>query len=153
MTDITLSHYTIRNITPTPWSETWDNLKGFAEKMAPKLEPMGIKLRLRQVVMEEVTQDSLMSGNLVTIEAPGLNVTETPVEDLLMLDLYYSECADCVTPEGAGFPCRTFLDFDDMPRQALPETFFLEATLRVAFQAEGGGCSCSGCSSCGGDCE
>lgn len=152
MIDITMSHYTIKDITPAPWSETWDNLTAFAEKMAPKLEPMGIKLRLRQVIMEDLTQDSLMSGNMVTIEALELNVTETPIEDLLMLDLDYSECAGCVTPEGAVFPCRTFVDFDGVPRQALPEAFFLEATLRVAFQAEGGGCSCSDCSSCGGGC-
>lgn len=151
MRDVILSHYTVRNIEPAPWRETWNNLTAFTERMAPKLEPTGIKLSLRRAVLEDATQDNLMMGNMVTIEAPALEVAETPIENLLMLGLDYSECADCKTEDGAGFPCRTFLDFDGVARQALPEEFFMEATLRVAFKAESGsGCSCSGCSSCAG---
>lgn len=150
MKDVTLSHYTVKDINPAPWEETWDNLSAFAERMAPKLEPMGIRLRLRKVVLGEITQDALMMGNMVTIEAPGLDTAETPIEDLLMLELGYSACDGCVTQGGAGFPCRTLTDFNGVPRQALPEEFFMEAALRVAFKANNGGCSCSNCA---GDCH
>lgn len=150
MKDVTLSHYTVKDINPAPWRETWDNLSAFAERMAAKLEPMGIRLRLRKVVIGEITQDTLMMGNMVTIEAPELDTAETPIEDLLMLELDYSACDGCVTPDGAGFPCRTLTDFSGVPRQALPEEFFMEAALRVAFKADSGGCSCDGCA---GDCH
>lgn len=153
MKNIILSHYTVKDIEPEPWKETWDNLVAFAESMTPKLEPMNIKLRLRQVILDTVSQDNLMMGNMVTIESPELEVNETPIENLLMLQLDYSGCDTCKTAEGTEFPCRTFVDFDGEARQTLPQEFFMEATLRVAFKAENsGGCSCSDCSSCGGDC-
>lgn len=130
--------------------ETWENLLAFAEKMAPKLEPLGVTLRLRKVALEEAAQDSLMMGNMVTIQSPELLDNETPIENLLGLELGYSECESCKTEAGTGFPCRTFADFEGVPRQALPEEFFMEAVLRVAFKAQNGGCS--GCSDCAGEC-
>lgn len=153
MKNITLSHYTVRDIEPEPWKETWDNLVAFTESMTPKLEPMDIKLRLRKVILDDASQDNLMMGNMVTIESPELEVSEMPIENLLMLQLDYSGCDTCKTAEGTDFPCRTFVDFDGEARQTLPQEFFMEATLRVAFKAENSdGCSCSDCSSCGGDC-
>lgn len=150
MNNITLSHYTVKDVEAAPWRETWDNLQAFAERMAPKLEPMRIKLRLRHVILEQATQDNLMIGNMVTIESPELATPETPIENLLQLELDYSDCESCRTSEGTPFPCRTFVDFDGAVRQALPEEFFIEATLRVAFKSSDGGCSCSGCDgSCG----
>lgn len=149
MKDITLSHYTVKDINPAPWRETWDNLSAFAERMAAKMAPMGIRIKLRKAVIGEITQDTLMMGNMVTAEAPELGTAEMPIEDLLTLELDYSACGDCLTPDGAGFPCRTLEDFDGVPRQALQEEFFMEAALRVAFKAGGHGCSCS---DCGGDC-
>ena len=153
MKNITISHYVVKDIEPEPWQETWTNLLGFAQRMDPKLEPMGIRLHLVKIILQCATQDNLMMGNMVTIESPELATPETPIENLLMLDLDYSECAGCVTENGTVFPCRTFVDFDGVARQALPEEFFMEAILRVAFKAENEACSCSDCSACAGGCE
>lgn len=151
MKDITLSHYTVENLEPEPWKETWDNLMAVAERMTPKLEPMDIKLRLRKVVLDDAHQDNLMMGNMVTIESPEVEVEETPIENLLMLELDYTDCDTCKTTGGVAFPCRTFVDFEGVARQTLPEEFFMEALLRVAFKANGSdGCSCCGGSSCDG---
>jgi hypothetical protein len=70
-----------------------------------------------------------------------------------MLELDFSECQSCVTPEGVGFACRTFKDFDGKQCQALPEEFFIEAVLRVAFKSKkqkpdnNCGCDCDHCAS------
>lgn len=146
MNNITLSHYTVRDIEPEPWKETWDNLLAFADRIAPKLESMGIKLKLRKMILDNPSQDNLMMGNMVTIESPELEVKEIPIENLLMLNLSYTDCGTCKTSSGIAFPCRTFVDFDGAEIQALPEEFFMEATLRVAFKANG--CAHTGCSSC-----
>lgn len=155
MKHITLSHYTVKNIEPEPWLKTWDNLKAFAERIAPKLVPMDIKLKLRKVILDEITQDNLMMGNMVTIQSKDAEVEETPIENLLMLELDFTPCKDCVTPDGVEFPCRTFTSFDGEECQALPDEFFMEATLRVAFKASHekgcGGHSCSSCASGCGD--
>lgn len=153
MKDIILSHYTVKDIDPAPWKETWENLAGFGDRFSSKLAPMGIKLKLRKVILDDITQENLMMGNMVTIESPELNVEETPIENLLMLELDFSDCDDCITPGGAKFPCRTFKDFDGKKCQALPEEFFIEATLRVTFKSQHTvGCSCSDCSSCASGC-
>ena len=153
MKDIILSHYTVKDIDPAPWKETWENLAGFGDRFASKLAPMGIKLKLRKVILDDITQGNLMMGNMVTIESPELSVEETPIENLLMLELNFSDCDDCTVPGGAKFPCRTFKDFDGKECQALPEEFFMEATLRVAFKSQhAAGCSCSDCSSCASGC-
>lgn len=153
MKTITLSHYQIRNIEPKPWKETWENLMEFVERMTPKLAPMQIRLKLRKVIMDDVSQESLMMGNMVTIESEEIGVEETPIENLLMIELAFSPCEDCKTTEDVPFACRTFIDFDGVKRQALPQEFFMEAVLRVAFQAENsGGCGCSSCSSCASGC-
>ena len=52
MKTITLSHYTMKDIDPTPWRQTWDNLVHFASRMAPKLAPLGFQLKLRKVELE-----------------------------------------------------------------------------------------------------
>lgn len=154
MKTITLSHYTVKDIDPAPWKQTWETLNSFAERFAQKLAPMDIKLRLRKVILDDVTEDNLMMGNMVTIESPELDVEETPIENLLMLDLEFSECHDCVVPGGSEFPCRTFKDFDGNDCQALPESFFMEATLRVAFKAQHNeGCGCADCSTCASGCD
>ncbi|MFR5879512.1 MAG: hypothetical protein ACLUEQ_01180 [Cloacibacillus evryensis] len=41
MKTITLAHYTMKDIDPAPWTETWDNLVKFGSRMAPKLIPLG----------------------------------------------------------------------------------------------------------------
>ena len=154
MKNIILSHYTIKDIEAEPWKETWDNLVDFGERMAPKLEPMKIKLKLRKVILDEITQDSLMTANMVTIQSPDIKVEETPIEELMMLELGYAECESCKTPDGVGFSCRTLKDFEGKERMALPEEFFMEATLRVAFKSEHeGSCGCSDCSSCASGCD
>ena len=100
MKTITLSHYTMKDIDPTPWRQTWDNLVHFASRMAPKLAPLGFQLKLRKVELEELTQDNLMSANMVTIACPDNDTPETPIENLLMLEL------DFTVPDarGAGVP-------------------------------------------------
>ena len=153
MKNIILSHYTVRDIEPEPWKETWDNLVDFGERMAPKLEPMNIKLKLRKVILVEITQETLMAGNMVTIQSPEIEVKETPIEELIMLEVGFAECDSCRVPDGVGFPCRTLKDFDGNDRMVLPEEFFMEATLRVAFKSQHeGSCSCSDCSSCASGC-
>ena len=37
MKTITLAHYTMKDIEPAPWVETWENLMKFGSRMAPKL--------------------------------------------------------------------------------------------------------------------
>ena len=112
MKNIILSHYTVRDIEPEPWKETWDNLVDFGERMAPKLEPMNIKLKLRKVILDEITQETLMAGNMVTIQSPEIEVKETPIEELIMLEVGFAECDSCRVSDGVGFPCRTLKDFD-----------------------------------------
>lgn len=154
MKNIILSHYTVRDIEAEPWNETWNNLVDFAERMAPKLEPMNIKLKLRKVILDEITQSSLMAGNMVTIQSPEIKVEETPIEELIMLEVGFAECDSCRVPDGGGFPCRTLKDFDGKERMVLPEEFFMEATLRVAFKSQHeGSCDCSDCSSCASGCD
>ena len=153
MKTIVLSHYTVRDIMPEPWKQTWDNLVDFAESFAPKLASMELKLQLRKVILDTVSQDNLMLGNMVTIKSDDLKFSETPIENLLMLELDFSECPSCVTPQGVGFACRTFKDFDGKLCQALPEEFFIEAVLRVAFKStqhkpdSSCGCDCDHCAS------
>ena len=154
MKTMTFTHYTVKDISPTPWNETWNNLIKFAERMAPKLEPLGFKLKLRKLIMEDITEDNLMMANMVTVEAEEIGVNETPVENLLGLELDFSECKDCVTPEGQEFPCRTFRNFDGKECQVLPEMFFMEASLRLAFKSSHEcGCHGGGCESCASGCE
>ena len=153
MKNIILSHYIVKDIEPEPWKETWNNLVDFGERMAPKLEPMDIKLKLRKVILDEITQETLMAGNMVTIQSPEIEVEETPIEELMMLEVGFAECESCVVPGGSGFPCRTLKDFDGNERMVLPEEFFMEATLRVAFKSQhGSGCGCADCSSCASGC-
>ena len=153
MKNIILSHYTVKDIEPEPWKETWENLVDFGERMAPKLEPMDIKLKLRKVILDEISQDTLMSGNMVTIQSPEIDVEETPIEELMMLEVGFAECDSCTVPDGGGFPCRTLKDFDGNERMVLPEEFFMEATLRVAFKSQHeSNCGCSDCSSCASGC-
>lgn len=153
MKTITLSHYTIKDVDPEPWRKTWDNLVDFGERFAPKLEPMELKLKLRKVILDDINEESLMTGNMVTIMSEDLDVEETPIENMLMLELDFSECPSCVTPQGTGFACRTFKDFDGKECQVLPEEFFMEATLRVAFKAHSDGCGCTDCEHCASGCE
>lgn len=154
MKNITLSHYTVKNIEPEPWLKTWENLRNFAERIAPKLLPMDIQLKLRKVILEDITQENLMMGNMVTIMCKEAEVDEVPIENLLILELGFSPCEGCVTPDGAEFPCRMFRDFDGNECLALPEEFFMEATLRVAFKASHErGCGGHSCSSCASGCD
>ena len=152
MKTIVFSHYTVKDIEPEPWKRTWDNLVDFGEHFAPKLEPMEIKLKLRKVILDDINEENLMMGNMVTVRSEELKVEETPIENMLMLELDFSECPSCVTPDGVGFACRTFKDFDGKECQALPEEFFMEAALRVAFKAHEGGCGCGDCESCASGC-
>lgn len=153
MKNIILSHYTVKDIEPEPWKETWNNLVDFGERMAPKLEPMDIKLKLRKVILDDITQDNLMIGNMVTIQSPEIEVEETPIEELMMLEPGFAECESCRVSEGTAFPCRTLKDFDGNVRMVLPEEFFMEATLRVAFKSQHtGSCNCSECYSCASGC-
>ena len=77
MKTITLSHYTMKDINPAPWRQTWDNLVHFASRMAPKLAPLGFQLKLRRAELEELTQDNLMTANMVTIACPENDTPET----------------------------------------------------------------------------
>lgn len=147
MKTITLSHYTMKDINPAPWRQTWDNLVHFASRMAPKLAPLGFQLKLRRAELEELTQDNLMTANMVTIACPENDTPETPIENLLMLELDFTPCEECRTPDGQEFPCRTFTSFGGEVCQALPEEFFMEAALRVAFKSQHE-CSCH-CGNCG----
>lgn len=154
MKNIIISHYTVRDIEPEPWKETWDNLVDFGERMAPKLEPMNIKLKLRKVILDDISQESLMAGNMVTIQSPEIKVEETPIEELMMLEVGFAECGSCIVPDGGSFPCRTLKDFEGKERMVLPEEFFMEATLRIAFKSQHeGSCDCSDCSSCASGCD
>lgn len=154
MKNIIISHYTVKDIEAEPWKETWNNLVDFGERMAPKLEPMNIKLKLREIILDEISQESLMAGNMVTIQSPEIKVEETPIEELMMLEVGFVECDSCKVPDGGSFPCRTLKDFDGNDRMVLPEEFFMEATLRIAFKSEHeGSCSCSDCSSCTSGCD
>ena len=142
----------MKDIEPTPWMKTWENLTKFAARMAPKLLPFDIKLKLRKVIMSDLTQDNLMMANMVTIECQDAGIPEVPIENLLMLELDFTECHECKTPSGQEFPCRTFKNFNGEECQILPEEFFMEATLRVAYQTQyGGGCG-GDCSSCASGC-
>ena len=68
--------------------------------MAPKLEPMNIKLKLRKVILDEITQETLMTGNMVTIQSPEIDVEETPIEELIMLEVGFAECDSCRVSDG-----------------------------------------------------
>ncbi|MDO4988538.1 MAG: DUF2703 domain-containing protein [Synergistes sp.] len=156
MKEITLAHYVMKDINASPWEKTWENLMKFGSRIAPKIAPMGYTIKLRKVIMEDLTEDNLMSANMVTIECADANVPETPIENIIMLQLDFSECSECKTPSGQEFPCRTFETFTGEKCQVLPEEFFMEAVLRVAFKAqhtEGAHCHCGeDCSSCASGC-
>ncbi|MCR5335697.1 MAG: DUF2703 domain-containing protein [Synergistes sp.] len=152
MKTITLTQYTVRDIDAEPWVRTWDNLMRFGERMSPKIAPLDFKLRFRKMIMDDLTQDNLMAANMVTIECEEAGLQETPIENLLSLELDYTACPSCKTPGGQEFPCRTFKDFNGEECQTLPEEFFMEAVLRTVFASKhdhncGGSCeSCaSGC--------
>ncbi len=150
---MTFSHYTAKNISPAPWRRTRDNLVSFASRMAPKLAPLGFQIKLRSVEMEELTQENLMTANMVTVACPDNAIQETPIENLLALELDFTPCAECMTPDGQEFPCRTFTSFGGEVCQALPEEFFIEAALRVAFKSQHECSCCCGDGSCAGCAE
>ena len=153
MKTITLTHYAVKDIEPTPWNETWDNLMKFATRMTPKMIPLGFKLKLRKMIMDDLTEDNLMMGNMVTIECADGDTPETPIENVLMLELDYTPCPECKTPSGQEFPCRTFTSFGGEICQTLPEEFFMEAVLRTAFKSQHEcSCHCGDCDSCASGC-
>ncbi len=51
---------------------------------------MNIKLKLRKVILDEITQETLMTGNMVTIQSPEIEVEETPIEELIMLEVGFA---------------------------------------------------------------
>lgn len=136
MKTITLTQYTVKDIEAEPWVRTWDNLMKFGERMTPKITPLGFKLRFRKMIMDDLTQDNLMAANMVTAECAEAGLQETPIENMLSLELDYTACPSCKTPDGQEFPCRTFKDFNGEECQALPEEFFMEAVLRTVFAAQ-----------------
>ncbi|MEG1641658.1 MAG: DUF2703 domain-containing protein [Synergistaceae bacterium] len=152
MKTLVISHYTVRDVNAKPWEETWENLVQFAEKMTPRFTSLDIKLKLRKVILDDVTQDTLMSGNLVTFSCDDLDLAETPIEVLLMMTSDFSPCDSCVTPDGVGFACRVLKDFEGNEVFALTEGLFLEASLRVAFKSQESGCDGMSCSSCASGC-
>ena len=92
-------------------------------------------------------------ANMVTIECEEADTPETPIENLLMLELDFTPCGECRTAEGVEFPCRTFTSFGGDVCQTLPEEFFMEATLRVAFKSQHEhSCRCGDCDSCASGC-
>lgn len=153
MKTIIISHYTVLDINPTPWSETWKNLAAFAVRMSARLAPMNIKLKLRKVILDDITEDTLMSGNMVTLKSEELHFEETPLEEIIMFELDYTPCPSCLTPDGTGFACRTLKDSLGSDYQIIKEEFFMDAVLRVAFKSSHGStCGCSDCSSCASGC-
>ena len=152
MKTLTFTHYTVKDINPEPWRKTWETLEAFCKSMAPKAALLDIRLAARQVELEDYYEDSLMCGNLVTVACPDGGTPETPIEDILGLELDFAPCEGCVTPAGGGFPCRMFRDSKGEEHMALPEAFFTDTFMRTVFRAKYGG-ECGGsCASCAG-CE
>lgn len=149
MNTIIFSHYTVKGINPEPWQKTWQNLVAFAEKMSPRFQALGIKFKLRKVILEEITQESLMTGNMVTLSGGDFNAEEKNIENFTLMQTDYEPCEGFVTPDGVPFPARVAVDFEGKRNVILTENIFLEAALKLAFKAQ---CSesCEGvqCESC-----
>lgn len=153
MTDlkmITLTHYLMKGMNVAPWEETFNNLVNFCKKMMPKFAPLGFGLKLRQVELDDYCEENLASSNLVSISCEALDIAETPIEKLLFIEPTYTDCADCVTPNGFTFPVRTFTTLNGETSQTVPEEFFMEAVLKIIFRGQNCDCSCENCASgCG----
>ena len=149
MNTIIFSHYTVKGINPEPWQKTWENLVAFAERMAPRFEALGIKFKLRKVILEEITQESLMTGNMVTLSGGDFNAQEKNIENFTLMQTDFEPCDGFETPDGVPFPARVAVDFEGTKHMVLTENIFLEAALKLAFKAQcAEGCEGVQCESC-----
>ncbi len=147
---ITLTHYLMKDMKVSAWEDTFNNLVAFCKKMAPKFAPLGFGLKLRQVELDDYCEQNLAASNLVSVSCEALDIEETPIENLLFIEPTYTDCSDCVTPEGYTFPVRTFTTLSGETSQVLPEEFFMEAVLKIIFRGQNCDCSCENCASgCG----
>ena len=144
---ITLTHYLMKGMKVAPWEETFENLVAFCRKMAQKFAPLGFGLKLRQVELDDFCEVNMAASNMVSISCDALGVAETPIENLLFIEPSFTDCADCVTPDGFTFPVRTFTTLSGQTSQSLPEEFFMEAVLKVIFRGQNCDCSCENCAS------
>lgn len=135
MKTIVFSHYTVKNITTEPWVETWTNLVHFAETMTPHFKSINIRIKLRKVIMDNITQDSLMAGNMVTLAIKDIQ-HETPIEKFIMMETDFVPCISCVTPDKYPFPCRALKNVKGETVTTLTDDMFLAAALKLAFKVE-----------------
>lgn len=152
--EVVFSHYTVKNLYPTPWEQTWDNLVAFVETFEPTAISMNIKLTLRKVILDDSTEDNLKKGNMVTVSSSDLEQNETPIEDFLTMKLSFSSCDSCTTQQGVKFDCRTLVNYQRKEYQALPKEFFEDIALRLAFKSPSRViATCTDCSNCTINCE
>ena len=111
---------------------------------------MDIKLKLRKVILDEITQETLMAGNMVTIRSPEIEVEETPIEELMMLEVGFAECESCVVRAEAD-SCRTLKDFDGNERMVLLRSFYGSHPAWHSNHSTGR-VRCADCSSCASGC-
>lgn len=151
MKEIILSHYTVNGIEALPWSKTWETMKEFAAKSSRRFAAMNVKIGLRKVIFDDVSEDALMAANSVTVRSADFGVREIPIESIVGLIVDFDGDEFVEISGGAKFPCRVYKSADGKAYSSVPKEFLMEAVMHVIFGDEDsfctGDCNCcaSGC--------
>ena len=136
MKEITVSCYVLKNYNEKQSEALVERLKAFCARMNPRLEKMETKLRLREIVFDEINEDALMSAGMITFKTE--DGQETPAEQLLDMEL------DFELAEGQEFPSRIYRGKNGEKYSEINDSLLTAALLRTAFGLSG---------ACEGDCE
>jgi len=144
MSRITIRHYRADDGPEAAYVQTGESILRMGKALAPRLSGLGLELAFEEVRI--VDPEAADRHNLVTLECAAAKREETPLETILVLEVGEVPCE-----EDPGRNCRALL-FEGTPYAAIPPGLVADALFRLAFSAMGGGCSPSGCGSCGCDC-
>ena len=136
--EITISCYALKDFDEQNSAALAERLKAFCERMNGRLNKMETKLKLREVIFNEVTEDSLMSAGMITFKAE--DNAEIPAEQLLEMELDYEL-------RGNGkIPVRIYRDKKGNVYDTISDSLLTVALFRAAF-------GIFEPANCAGDCE
>ncbi len=125
MKEITVSCYALKSYNEKQSKMLAERLKAFCARMNPRLEKMETKLRLREVIFDEATEDSLMSAGMITFKTEDHE--EISAEQLLEMEL------DFEIKDGSEIPVRIYRDKNGNKYDTIPDNLLTAALFRTAF--------------------
>ncbi|MDO4953115.1 MAG: DUF3892 domain-containing protein [Synergistaceae bacterium] len=125
MKEITVSCYALKNYNEKQSGTLVERLKAFCARMNPRLEKMETKLRLREIVFDEISEDALMSAGMITFKTE--DGQEISAEQLLEMEL------DFEIKDGGEIPVRIYRDKNGNKYDTIPDNLLTAALFRTAF--------------------